>query len=399
MKIYRGRGTAFGLVALSFTMGVSSIANAAAVVPAADRTVFAGASALLSSYISMAEGVSLKEDADEAVRLFSLTGDLPTDDGMIDLTAPVDLEIDPTVATEYTEDSDNTGVSEEAEPEVAEVVDYGYINLGVARVENYLNVRKDSSINAELAGKMPAGAGCEVLEEDGDWFKVKSGKVEGYVSAEYLATGDEAYELAAEYVRTVATVNTEALRVREEPNTECTIDTLVSEGEELIVMEDMGDWIKVDMDDYEAYVAAEYVEVSDKLPHAITIKELNYGTGVSDVRVDLVQYALQFVGNRYVWGGTSLTNGVDCSGFTMKILGRYGVSLPHSSRSQSGMGKKVNGDTIQPGDLVFYGTGGSVNHVAIYIGNGQIVHASNKRDGIKISNMYYRNPITMRSFL
>ena len=126
---------------------------------------------------------------------------------------------------------------------------------------------------------------------------------------------------------------------------------------------------------------------------------MKYGQGVSNVRVDLVQYALQFVGNRYVWGGTSLTNGVDCSGFTMQVYRKYGISLPHSSRAQPGYGRKISASEAQPGDLFFYGSGSSIGHVAIYIGGGRVVHASNARDGIKISNAYYRSPICVVSYL
>ena len=100
-----------------------------------------------------------------------------------------------------------------------------------------------------------------------------------------------------------------------------------------------------------------------------------------------------------MWGGTSLENGVDCSGFTMRILGKYGVSLPHSSKAQPSYGTKISASDAKPGDLFFYGSGSSISHVAIYIGNGQIVHASNKRDGIKVSNAFYRSPICVARYL
>ncbi len=120
---------------------------------------------------------------------------------------------------------------------------------------------------------------------------------------------------------------------------------------------------------------------------------------ISDTKYSLVQKALSYVGGRYVWGGTSLTNGVDCSGFTMQIMAQYGVHLPHSSRGQAGYGRSVSTSELQPGDLIFYGSGSSISHVAIYIGNGQIVHASNSRDGIKVSNAFYRTPICCRRML
>ena len=264
----------------------------------------------------------------------------------------------------------------------------GYTNLGLANVDNYLNVRKEPGENAELVGKMPAGAGCEVYDKENGWYHIKSGKVEGYVSADYLLTGDDAKKKAEKYIKEVATVTTTTLFVREKPNTDCAVLTMVPIDEELAVLKtvDDGAWYKVEIDDEKGYVSGDYVEISQKLPKAMTISEVKYGQGVSNVRVDLVQYALQFVGNPYVWGGTSLTNGVDCSGFTMQVYAKYGVYLPHSSRAQ-------------PGDLFFYGSGGSINHVAIYIGGGQVVHASNHRDGIKISNAYYRTPICVVSYL
>ena len=127
--------------------------------------------------------------------------------------------------------------------------------------------------------------------------------------------------------------------------------------------------------------------------------ELKYGQGVSDVRVDLVNYAKQFLGNPYVWGGTSLTKGADCSGFVLSIYKKYGISLPHHSGSQAKIGTKISLSEARPGDLVFYAKNGTVNHVAIYIGNGQVIHASNERTGIRISNATYRTPYCVRRLL
>ena len=113
-----------------------------------------------------------------------------------------------------------------------------------------------------------------------------------------------------------------------------------------------------------------------------------------------MDYVLQFVGNPYVWGGTSLTNGADCSGFTMKVLEHFGVSLPHYSGSQAKMGRGIKSSEMRPGDLIFYaGSSGAVNHVAMYIGGGQIVHAASRRSGIKISTWNYRTPVAIRNVL
>ena len=120
---------------------------------------------------------------------------------------------------------------------------------------------------------------------------------------------------------------------------------------------------------------------------------------VSATRNAVVAYAKQFLGNPYVWGGTSLTSGADCSGFVLSVFKKYGVSLPHSSAAQSTMGSKVSLSEAQPGDLIFYAQNGRVNHVAIYIGNGQVIHASNPRSGIKISNATYRTPYAVKRVL
>lgn len=119
----------------------------------------------------------------------------------------------------------------------------------------------------------------------------------------------------------------------------------------------------------------------------------------SGARQKIVSYALQFVGNPYVYGGSSLTNGTDCSGFTMSVYSGCGYSIPRDSRSQASSGREVSLDELKPGDLIFYSKGGSINHVALYIGNNQVVHASTAKTGIKISNYNYRTPVKAVSYL
>ena len=270
---------------------------------------------------------------------------------------------------------------------------YGYTNLGVANVEGNLNVRAAAGTDADVVGKMPNNAGCEILGVEGEWTQIKSGSVEGYVKSEYLLTGDAALARADEVKQTLATVKTTTLYVREQPNTDCAIVTMMPQGEELEVLEVLDGWVKINVDSDEGYVSSDYVEISTELLKAMTMTEIRYGQGVSDVRVSLVQYATQFVGNPYVWGGTSLTRGADCSGFVMSVFANYGISLPHSSGAQSNCGTKISASEAQPGDLFFYGNGSRINHVAIYIGNGQVVHASSPKSGIKISGAYYRTPV------
>lgn len=271
----------------------------------------------------------------------------------------------------------------------------GYKNLGIAQVQGSLNVRKKASTDSKVVGKMTDKDACEIVSVKGDWAKITSGKVEGYVKTEYLLTGDAAKNVAKKEITKVVTVNTTTLRVREKASEDSAILSLVGEGEDLVVEDTKDGWYKVEVDDQKGYISGDYVEVTEKLPTASTVKELEYGEGYTDSRVSLVQ----FVGNRYVWGGTSLTNGIDCSGFTMQVYARYGVGLPHHAASQPAYGKRISASEAKPGDLFFYGSGSSISHVGIYIGNGQIVHASNARTGIKISNAYYRTPICVISYL
>ena len=275
----------------------------------------------------------------------------------------------------------------------------GYVNLGIAKVDNWLNVREKPAEDAELVGKMPKNAGCEILEQDGEWAHIKSGKVNGWSKLEFLYTGDEARAKAEEVITLMATVTTTTLYVREAPSTESSVITMVPMEEELEVVEDLEGWCKITIDDDEGYISKDYVNLAKKLERAVTMKELKYGQGVSDVRVSMVNYAKQFLGNRYVWGGTSLTNGTDCSGFTMGIYRKFGISLPRVSRSQATVGTKIGVGDLKPGDLVFYGKGSYINHVAMYIGGGQIIHASSPKTGIKISNVRYRSPITCRRII
>ena len=276
----------------------------------------------------------------------------------------------------------------------------GYTNLGMSVISSgNLNIRQEASTDSEVIGILTNHNACELLEDAGEWYKVTSGKVTGYVNKQYLVTGDEAEAIAEQEIKTVATVNTETLNVRAEKSTEAAVLSQVGNSEAFTVYSVADGWVEISVDDSVGYISQDYVTLAQALPTAKTIEQVKYGDGVSDVRASVVSYALQFVGNRYVWGGTSLENGVDCSGFTMRILGKYGVSLPHSSKAQPSCGTKISASDAKPGDLFFYGSGSSISHVAIYIGNGQIVHASNKRDGIKVSNAYYRNPICVTRYL
>ena len=310
-----------------------------------------------------------------------------------------------------------------------------YDNLGVSNVSNYLNVRDNPDENkGKIIAKLPSNAGCDILDTStSGWYKIRSGNITGYVKSEYILTGQQAKDKALQVAKLMAISNTDGVNVRTEPNTNSSIYTQISNSERFLVADQQDGWVKIEIDDQDAYLSSDYVDVKYGLEEAIKYTPVvevadnsskndsksnsknntknnsssknsgkknsaNDGAAgsksgsVSSKRAQIANYAVQFVGNRYVYGGTSLTNGTDCSGFTMSVMAKFGVSLPHNSGAQSGSGKSITSSQMRPGDLVFYSGSGGINHVALYIGNGQVCHASNARSGIKISTWNYRTP-------
>ena len=303
-----------------------------------------------------------------------------------------------------------------------------YDNLVIFKKSGYMNVRStpENKGDDNVIGKLTSKAAGDIIETLDGWYKIKSGTVTGYIAAdpELIATGQEAKDLAMQNATQMAIITTDVLNVRVEPNTDSKIWTQIVKDERYPVVDQQDGWVQIDLGsvdtedgsqdgDEKAYISTRdnNVEVRYALNEAIKFTPAkdsssgasSDGSGSSTKqsrRSQLVNYALQFVGNRYVWGGTSLTNGVDCSGFTMRGMEKFCVSLPHYSGSQAQMGKKVTSATMKPGDLIFYaGSNGKVNHVAIYIGNGRIVHAASRRSGIKTSTWNYRTPVAIRSML
>ena len=275
-------------------------------------------------------------------------------------------------------------------------------------------VRGEPSTDGKIIGKMTSKTAGEILDSSTEgWYQIKSGNIIGYITADpqYTATGQEAKDIAMGTATLMAIVNTDMLNVRTEPSTDAKIWTQISKEERYPVLSQLDGWVEIELDagDSEsgevdrAYVSTRdnNVEVRYALNEAIKFSPLEEAANESaSRRSKIVNYALQFVGNPYVWGGTSLTNGVDCSGFTMQVYKNFGISLPHYSGSQAQMGKAVSSSEMRPGDLIFYAnSSGTVNHVAMYIGNGQIVHAASRRSGIKISTWNYRKVKTIRNIL
>lgn len=304
-----------------------------------------------------------------------------------------------------------------------------FSNLVIAQVTNYVNVRDIPSEDGEVVGKLYDDSVGSFLEEENGWYKITSGNVTGYVKAEYCVTGDAAIALAKEVGVRMATVNTTTLKVRTEPSTESEVLGLVPIEEDLSVLEEVDGWVKVSIEEGEGYISTDYVILRTDFVTAESKEEeearleaeeaarreaqaaaaaqaaaQQQSSGSNSTYVaptisgdgmgtSVAQYACQFVGNPYVYGGSSLTNGTDCSGFVMSVYSAFGVSLPHSSSADRSQGYAVEGGlaNAQPGDIVCYS-----GHVGIYIGGGQIVHASTSRTGIIISNASYRSVLAVR---
>ena len=276
-----------------------------------------------------------------------------------------------------------------------------YDRPGVSNVSNYLNIRAGAGENEKIIGKLPSYAGCEILEDANGWYKISSGGITGYVKSDYILTGDEAKQAAMNHAELMAIVHADRLNARTEPSTDAKIWTQISENERYHVAEQLDGWVKIEFDESGegdgddeisvAYVSSEFVEVRYALSEAIKFSPTEES---ASLRSRIVNYAMKFLGNPYVWGGTSLTKGADCSGFTMSVMKNFGISLPHYSGSQAKSGKRIKSSELRPGDLVFYGNSrGKINHVAMYIGNGQVINAASRRSGIKISTWNYRTPI------
>ncbi|MBO5098269.1 MAG: SH3 domain-containing protein [Agathobacter sp.] len=361
---------------------------------------------------AMNETVVLDKDDDDTILADKETGVTEND-------APVVSEPEEGGETPVTPE-ETPDIPEEKPEEVVPVNPFA--NIAIAnKINNYTYVRKAPNADGEVLGKMYKNNAAVVLEDLGDWYKVTSGNVTGYVAAKFVTVGDAA--VCKKVATITAKSTTNGLRLRKKASTSAGIYTILGKGAKVTVLDDsIEGWLKVKYKSYTGYISADYADVTITYEYGETKAEEKarlkkeeeakkkaeeekkkqeqaekdkYKDPTGKDGQAVIDYALQFVGNKYVWGGESLTKGVDCSGFVMKVYEKFGIKLPHSSYKLRKVGKAVKASDLQPGDIICYS-----GHVALYIGNGKIVHAANKKDGIKISNNYkYKKVLAIRRVL
>ncbi|MDD6328793.1 MAG: SH3 domain-containing C40 family peptidase [Lachnospiraceae bacterium] len=294
--------------------------------------------------------------------------------------------------------------------------------------QSTVNIREQGDVSAKRVGSI-CRHGLVTVKEKGDtWSLIVSGACEGYIKNEFLLFGSDAEAYAKANLPLMIEATVASLRVREAADESSKCLTQIAQGACYEIIQVGSEWTEIQVDNsLSGFVNNNYIQLTYQTYSAIVVSDTpevqtpadnNTGTTqtpasegtteatteasttqapvqvpTSSTGVDIANYAMQFEGNPYVYGGTSLTDGADCSGFTMSVYAAFGISIPRTADVQPNAGTEVSLSDVYPGDLIFYaGSSGSINHVALYIGGGQVIHASTPSTGIIIANMYYRTP-------
>ena len=311
-------------------------------------------------------------------------------------------------------------VQEASEAAASPVMDF--TGKAIVTASGSVNIRQSGDVNAAKVGTIDAGGLVNIVEKGDTWSHITSGNVDGYIRNDLLAFGSDAANYASANLSKVAVVNTAALKLRKEASTGSEEITLLAQGESYPIVETGDAWTKIQLDTVTGYVKNEYITISYNMPTAKAVSAPAQDTTdtttteaptteaptteaptteapvteapTSDLGQQIANFACQFVGNPYVWGGTSLTNGADCSGFVQSVFAHFGIALPRTTWDMENAGTAVSYDQAVAGDIILYN-----GHVGIYMGNGQIVNAINSAKGIGILPATYTNIVTVRRLI
>lgn len=264
-----------------------------------------------------------------------------------------------------------------------------------------LNVREQADTSADCITQVGAGQSFDILSQTDKWVEIAlDDETSGYVSADFIE-----YTYKLDEAKTMDEIQAE-IQAQEDAEKQAQEEAAAAAAAEDDSQDDSDDQSAADdqnsadgQDDYDDTDTddsqdSDYTDDSqDTSDDQGNDSDTTVAAPSGQTGIDLANYATQFVGNPYVYGGSSLTDGADCSGFVMAVYAQFGYSLPHSAGAQSGYGTRVDTSSLEPGDILFYGYDGSIEHCAIYIGGGMIVHASTEETGIKISSAFYSTPI------
>ncbi len=274
-----------------------------------------------------------------------------------------------------------------------------YERLGVVQnTAGTLNIRLEPSTGSFIMGKAYENAAVHIVGEVGDWYKIEEHGAVGYVHKDYIVTGDVAREIAMNNMTQRAVVNTETLNIRKGPSTHTNVVGRIYSQSSYKVVEEYDNWIKITIGaDREGFVHADYIDIVIGLDVPLISDDYS---NLSQTRRNLIGNAWKYLGGKYVWGGTTLGVGVDCSGFMLRLYEKEGIRLLRVARAQATMGRKVSATEMKPGDLVFfYIDKDYISHVGMYVGDGKMIHAASAERGIRIDAYNYSPVAFVRNLL